>query len=305
MKKFAFKAAALIALNVLAGLAVLAVIDARHTDKQWETDSILYVIPRDTPFDLVTMGTSRARVFSEFKNNCEFAERELGARFLNLAIPFGGGIRPEKMFLENFFDRGNTAKAVVLFLDPFMLFADDFNKYHRFVFYEPFRIRFLIELFQNDIPIQRIITYIRSKFGLYWIFRESVVKEWDPRVAHATPDEKEMVRKRIDSLYPEGLSETAFSRYTQDLDAIFKMVQAHGARMIVVFAPTLLGPEPGAAKTVAWLEGRKRTYPIEFHDFTNAMQDYAYFADHDHLNTKGFEYFVTQHLKPILQEPQS
>ena len=303
MRRFLFKLTALVAINVAIAAVILVTVDARRSYRQWETDSILYVTPKNEVFDFVTLGTSRARIFSEFKSNFDFIGRELHMKHLNLAIPFGGGIRPGKMFLEYFFDRGNQTKAVVLFLDPFMMFSDGSNKYHRFVYYEPFRVRFLFKLIANDIPVQRIITYVRSKFGRYWFEREFVVKDTDPRVAQRGEDDAAMARKRMESLYLDGLNEEAFARYSADLAAIMDLAKQHGARMIVVFAPTLLGPEPGAPRVMQFLDECRKSHDFEVHDLTNAIQDYACFADHDHLNSRGFELLVKQYLEPILRKP--
>jgi len=302
MKRFLIKISLLVGINVAIALIIMTVVDARRSFQQWETDSILYVTPKNESYDFVSLGTSRARVFSEFKDNHDFVVRELGMKFLNLAIPFGGGILPEKMFLKHFFDRGNKTKAVVFFLDPFMMFSDGSNKYHRFVYYEPFRPRFLLELFRNGIPIQHIITYVRSKFGSYWFVRARVVKERDPRVAERKDTDIEMERKRIDGLYPDGLDEGVFKRYCKDLLEILGMAKNHGARMMIIFAPTLLGPEPGARWVTKFLDTCKTDYAFEVYDYTNMIQDYGYFADHDHLNSRGFEFFVKQYLEPILRK---
>lgn len=302
MKRFLIKISLLVGINVAIALIIMTVIDARRSFQQWETDSILYVTPKNESYDFVSLGTSRGRVFSEFKDNHDFVVRELGMKFLNLAISFGGGILPEKMFLKYFFDRGNHTKAVVFFLDPFMMFSDGSNKYHRFVYYEPFRPRFLLELFRNGIPIQRIITYVRSKFGSYWFVRGPVVKERDPRVAQRKDTDAEMKLKRMDSLYPEGLDRDIFKGYCEDLVEILGMAKNHGARMIIIFAPTLLGPEPGARWVTEFLDTCKSRYEFEVYDYTDLIQDYGYFADHDHLNSRGFEFFVKQYLEPILRK---
>jgi hypothetical protein len=161
----------------------------------------------------------------------------------------------------------------------------------------------LIQLATNGIPVQRIITYVRSKFGYYWFIRGPVVKDSDPRVVERKESDEEMRRKRMDTLYPDGLDEGTFLRYARELDRIFEMAQRRHARMIVAFAPTLLEPEPGAPRAQAFLAEAKNRYPIEVYDFTNALDDYGLFADHDHLNSRGFRYFVKQYLEPILTGP--
>jgi hypothetical protein len=128
-----------------------------------------------------------------------------------------------------------------------------------------------------------------------------VVKERDPRVAKQNETDAAMAAKRMESLYPDGLDENVFRRYCKDLVEILEMAKEHGSRMIIVFPPTLLGSEPGASWVTAFLEQCKPRYTFEFYDYTNAIQDYGFFADHDHLNSKGFEFFVKQCVEPILR----
>jgi hypothetical protein len=301
MTRFIIKLFLIVGINVAIAMGILAVVDSRRSFQQWETDSILYATPRNADFDFVCLGTSHARVFSEFKGNYDFIVRELGMTFFNLAVPFGGGILPGKMFLEYFFGKGNRTKSIILFLDPFMMFCDGSNRYHRFVFYEPFRPRFLTELIQNDIPIQQIITYVRSKFGRYWFARQPLVRERDPRVVKPKDNDAELAQKRTEILYPDGLEDATFRRYCADLVEILEMAKRHGSRMIIIFPPTLLGPELGAPWVLEFLDQCKSRFTFEFYDYTSALQDLSLFADHDHLNSKGVEHFAKKYLEPILR----
>lgn len=303
IRRFLLRAGAIVVINIMLAWGILCATGAYRSYEQWETDSVLYATPRNTTFDFLSLGTSRARIFSEFKDNHDFVVNDLGLHFLNLAIPFGGGILPERLYLENFYERGNRAKAVVLFLDPFVLFSNSFNLEHRFVYYEPFRARFLAKLIVNRLPFERIMTYVRSKFGRYWFERVPTSKPRDERVvdiAHANPDD---LRKRMDSLYPEGVNEVNFARYTRDVTRIVDMAAHHDSRVFIVFLPTLLPPEPGYERAKAFLDGCRAQHPFTFCDWKNALNDPRLFADHDHLNYEGFQHLTRDLLQPMLAGP--
>jgi len=300
VRRFIIRAGMLAIVNIALAWAALWATGSYRSYAQWETDSILYATPRNTPFDFVSLGTSRTRIFSEFKANHDFIVNDLGLRFLNMAIPFGGGILPERLFLENFFDRGNGAKAVVLFLDPFVLFSDRLNREHRFVYYEPFRMRFMAKLIANRFPAERLMTYVRSKFGRYWFERGPLVKDRDVRVVDVAHADPAALRKRMENLYPEGLNPSNFERYSREVVRILDMAGSHGSRSFVVILPTLLGEEPGHGKTLAFLEQCRAQHPFTLCDWSKTMQEARFFADHDHLNHEGFKHMARTLLLPAL-----
>lgn len=301
VRRFIARAGLLAAINIALAWAALWATGSYRSYAQWETDSILYATPKNTSFDFVSLGTSRTRIFSEFKANHDFVERDLGLRFLNMAIPFGGGILPERLFLENFFERGNNARAVVLFLDPFVLFSDRLNREHRFVYYEPFRMRFMAKLILNRFPAERLMTYVRSKFGRYWFERDPLIKEKDERVVDTAHTDPAALRKRMENLYPEGLSESNFTRYSREVVRILDMAANRGSRAFVVILPTLLGKEPGHERTMAFLEQCRAQHPFTLCDWSETMQEARFFADHDHLNHEGFKYMAQYLLLPALR----
>ena len=301
MKQFAAKSALFLLVNGLIGVAMLAAVDSRYHFEQYETDSILLSTPKNTHFGLVILGSSRARLLTRIRCNYELLERELDIEVLNLAIPFGGGIVPEKMFLRNFFDCGNSADTVLFFLDAFMLFSPQPNREHRFVSYEPLRPRFLRQMLTNDMPPERIFTYLESKFAHRWFTQRPGVVECDHGVIRDRQMDAEKVRKRHESLYFEGLSETYFTKYARVLEAILAMAQDNGCRIIIAFPPTLLGEQPGTQRLLQEFEKLRTTYDFEVHDFTNAIRDLGLYSDYDHLNSEGVEVFVTRFLRPVLR----
>lgn len=288
-------------LNASIAAVLIAGTNARFSSfKQYETDSVLLSTPKHTNFGLLIMGTSRARLLTRIKCNWECLERELDRTVFNIAVPFGGGILPEKMYLTSFYQRGNSADTILFFLDAFTLFAPQPNLEHKFVHYEPFRPRFFIQLLENNIPLERIFIYMESKFSYRWFTQTPGVVECDPFRIEEDQIDPERVRRRNDSLYFEGLNETYFDQYAGVLEEILKMATLNNTHVVIAFPPTLIGEQPGMSILLDRLAEFRRYYEFEVHDFTNAIPEIALYSDYDHLNSEGVKRFVVDHLKPIL-----
>lgn len=299
MKKFAIKLALFAAVNAAAAAAVLYAVDARYDFKQFETDSILLSMPRDTEVDLLIMGTSRARLLTRTKCNLECIERVLDCDVFNIAVPFGGGIVPEKIYLDQFYARGNNARTILYFLDVFTMYSPVPNKDHRFVYYEPLRPSLLLAMVRNDIPLKRLLVYVQSKFTWRWLNLTAGVVPCDYRT-YEEGFKPELARLRTESMYFDGLNEQYFRHYAQTLRDILEMAKSHGSRIVIALPPTLLGTQPGAENLRQLLEDLNKEWPLEFYDFTDALKDTALYSDYDHLNSPGVERFVTRHLAPVL-----
>ena len=218
-------------LNACIAAALLAATEARFSSfTQYETDSVLLSTPKHTHFDLLVMGTSRAHLLTRIKCNWESLERELDSTVFNIAVPFGGGILPEKMYLTHFYQQGNSADTIVYFLDAFTLFSPQPNLEHKFVHYEPFRPRFLLQLLQNNIPLERIFIYLESKFSYRWFTQTPGVFECDNFSITDDEIDADRIRRRNESLYFEGLNETYFDQYTRVLQEILKTAAINNTR---------------------------------------------------------------------------
>ncbi len=300
IRKLLGKAVLFLCLNALLGYSVLCLFEQRLHYAPWETDSVLLVMPQNQQYGSVFLGTSHAYICSRFSEHHQLTEEILGQRLLNLAQPTGGGLMPARFFLEYFLEEGNQTDSVVYFLDPFVFFCVGSNEYHKFVYNEPFRFRFLWKLLRNHYGIRRVITYIRSKFGRDWLLQRS-----EPLIAHPyalQPSEidPERIKKRIGTLYPDGLQEENFQKYAQEFLKIARLCREHGIPLHVITPPTLLGPEPGAARVNAWLREQQKTEAFSFHDFVNAMPQARFFYNLDHLNTAGIAHFMQYYVRPIL-----
>ena len=300
MKRLLFKLILLASANAAVGLAILQLADARHSFEQWQTDSVLLATPRDTAFDMVILGASRVKLLTRIRSNLDCLQRELRMKVLGMASAFGGGIVPAQMYLSNFYERGNTAGIVLISLPPSILFSRGPNQDHKIVYYEPFRFDFLLKMVRHGFGYRRIITYVRSKFTPAWLLQRPVplANAWRT----LTPEDvtPRRIQMRIDSMYTDGLDEARFKEYAKVFEDILGMARGHGARVVVIFAPTLLGEEPGTPKVRSLLAELGKRHAFEFYDFTNVLTDPSLYADLDHLNSKGAEQFVTRCLKPVL-----
>lgn len=289
-------------LNAVLAVLVLNAHESTLHYTRWETDSNLLIMPESQHRDVVILGTSHAYVCARFQEHQAATERELGRTVFNMAIAQGGGLKPARFYLETYFDQGNTAGHVVYLLDPFVFFTTGSNEQHRFVYMEPFRIRFLTKMMLDGYNYQQIVTYFRSKFRSQWLFQEPDIllrhgKGYPPELV--TP---ERIEKRMGTLYPDGLQDEVFERYQQEFLKIVALCKAHGAQLNVAVPPTMLGPETGHAAMMAWLETLRARGDITLDDFSTAITDPQRYYNLDHLNLSGIEEFMGEHLRPVLDE---
>lgn len=298
--RFLVKAACLAGVNAALGLALLRLHECTVQYAPWDTDSVLFVMPENEDFDLVILGSSHAYLLSRFRAHHEILERELGMRVLNLAMPTGGGLTPARFFLEYFFDRGNRAKAVVYFLEPFVFFNPGTNEAHKFVYFEPLRLRFLAKLLLNRFDSRQIITYIRSKFSYTWFAQRPAPLDADYVSLEGKQIDPGVIEQRIESLYMGPLHESHFQRFAPELERILECCRNEASSVLLITPPTLLGHEPGHERTRQYLDTLHARFDFAYYDFTNALWDRRYFRNYDHLNTPGVERFVSDLLRPIL-----
>lgn len=280
---------------------VLALHDATLHYANWETDARLLNMPSNATRDYVLLGSSHAYLLSRFRDNAALTESILGGSVENLAMPSGGGLRPARLYLEEFLSRGNQTKHVIYFLDPFVFYSPGPNDQHKFVYFEPLQARFLVHLLADGYPPRQIFAYVRSKLSYGWFFQKA-----EPLIAHTgTVDEAsrtpERIALRMDSLYMDGLQDAYFQRYATELERIMALCESRDIPLDLVSMPTLLGPESGDARMQAWLTAMQAKHRFRFVSFVDAMPDGKWFYNLDHLNTTGVEHFLRTVLLPWMQ----
>lgn len=289
-------------LNAVLAVAFLALHETTLRRERWETDSILLVMPEGEHRDVAILGTSHAYVISRFREHGEAAEAAIDRSIFNMAIPQGGGITPARFYLETYFEDGNTVDDVVYFLDPFVFFTAGSNESHKFVYFEPFRLRFFAKMVANGYNYKQLITYVRSKFSTFWIFQRP-----DPLVHHVRgyPPElvtPERIQRRMKSLYPQGARTEVFQRFQPEFLKILALCRDRGIRLHVAVPPTLMGPETGHAEMMTWLQPLADRGEFTLHDWSNAILDPVRYYNLDHLNLGGVEHLMGELLRPVLDQ---
>lgn len=298
--RLVWRCALFAALNAVLAVAVLKAHESTLHLQRWETDSILLAMPEGEHRDAVMLGTSHAYVCARFQEHQAATERTLDRTVFNMAIPQGGGITPARYYLETYFESGNTADHVVYVLDPFVFYTAGSNEDHKFVYFEPFQLRFFAKMLSNGYNYRQIVSYVRSKFSTAWLLQKPDllihhVKGYPPELV--TP---ERIEYRMGTLYPDGLHEEVFERYKPEFLKIVALCKARGAQLNVAVPPTLLGPETGHAAMMAWLETLRDRGDITLNDWSNAIPDPERYYNLDHLNLSGIEEFMGQYLRPVL-----
>ena len=97
---------------------------------------------------------------------------------------------------------------------------------------------------------------------------------------------------------PEGV----FDTYTAEFEKIVALCEANDTPLTVIVPPTLLGPEPGHAAMMIWLEELANAGRLDLHDWVNVMPDRTQYYNLDHMNLGGIETFMKAWLRPLLDE---
>jgi hypothetical protein len=311
VKKFVVRLSAFIAINFAVFAALVAFAQSeRHNVKNSQVEANLPVIPSGQHFDLLIMGTSRGRALSRYSGH-ERTENVLGMRMLNISKGRGGGVIPQEIFLSYFFDRGNTAGKIVYLVDPFVFFSRHWNEDNLLAEDEPLQFDFWWKLVRSPVSPMVVHNYFASKFTIEALFFRERSEELDAwvldRMGAPRPDgislqkvDPILVKKQIANLYPDATEERLFRRYAGFFCEIIQSAQSHGAEIVLIIPPTLLGECPGESLLRSLLADCERRYGIRSFDLGQAILDPSLYCDHGHLNPAGVEYFARTYLKPVL-----
>ncbi len=299
-RQFLAKGAVFVLLNLLGLVALFAAPSAyvaRQEFTNGTTESNLLMMPSDTDFDLVLLGSSHGRNFSRDGNH-ERVEEALQGRFCNLSVGGGGGLVPALASLSVFYARGNSATHVVYLIDPWIFHARVWNEAHSFAEGEPFALDLLYYLVQGGMDPVRLREYFTSKLSSGWLSTGPRLNDMQPPVEFVDPAS---VASRLKNLYPEGVDTVAFSHYSGVLRQVVHTAARHGSRVWLVRPPTLLGDEPGSAMLTGMLEELRAPFPqVEVRDTSTALTELRLFEDLDHLNSEGVTAYAAQVLRPAL-----
>lgn len=259
----------------------------------WTCDSPVRTIPRNKNFQYVVLGSSRAKAFHLN------IERTLGAQVLNIAKT-GAGVVVNAIILDVFFDKGNSTKNLIYFIDPFAFLSPTWNEDYSFANSEALDWDLFQRLIEHRMNRDLILQYVTSKVSWKWLLTGP--SEYHPATTMLTKVDPKAVEGRLKGIYPSGPDPKQFERYSKVLDQMLSKANRLGVENIyLIKLPTLLGEEPGMnylkdhIQKLAIESGMK----ITFRDLTDALTP-IHFGDHDHLNTPGGDFFVKQYLAPLL-----
>ncbi len=300
MVTLAAKAALLLAINVAMGLAYTMGLDARRDYEPWETGSALYQIPSRTHCPYVFMGSSHMGALRRCPENVDTV-REATGTDVRFIAKFGSGIFQHRLFLQEFYRRGNSADTIVCFIDPFAFYSPVWNDTMRFIQNEPLDLTFFLDLCRSRVSANTLFSYVHSKFELKW-FRQrpnAINREiCDKHVERRMP----FTGRFVDEFYPHGTDEAMLRRYMEDLRKFIDIAESRGSQLILIEPPMLLGHLPGIEAFRRALRDTLDGRHVVYRDFSENITDIRLFRNHNHLNDAGVQVFMSDFLSPLLKE---
>ena len=258
--------------------------------------SNLFYINNNIDYDVTILGSSHARGFE----NCTYGnltENILDAKVSNLAYT-GGGVINQQVMLSYFYAKGNTTNTIVYFIDPHMLTSNFFDREPLFN-KEPFKIDFLYTLLNSQFKQEVILSYIKSKLepSSNWlkvntceIFQDSV-KAIDSL----------KLKKRANYLaQTKSIDANVLHSQIGIINETLSLIEKHDNKVIFIIPPTLLGSQLGHKELILFLEKTRNEKGIEYYDLSNSMKTPKYYYNYDHLNISGMQYFLQNHLNPLV-----
>lgn len=296
MKKFVKNIIYFLLINLAVFIVVIWGISIIFSLKNWQRDPDVYVIPSSNTYNFLIMGTSHANIFTRFSNQGR-VEKILGKKFFNLSQP-GSGPVIEKLYLKVFLDKKNRSQRIVYFIDPYALYSDRWNENYFLLLYGKFDLLFLRNAISSQIGATTLMNYIRTYLSLKWFIKNPRPDKTDSRVYSYT---KSQIIERLNFLYPEGLTQNSFIKYTQSLNEVIQIAKKNNMKITFIVPTTLIKNLPGTNQTLKLLEKYKKDYNIMYYDYSNLIQDNNLYGDEDHLNSDGISFFTKYYLKQILQ----
>ncbi len=263
----------------------------------WETSSVLQTMPHNQHVDVVILGTSHARSLSGCPASAAAIESALESTVLNLAKNAAGPV-PLRLYIKEFFARGNTANLLIYFADPWAFYSPKWNEEHGFLMDEPFEPRFFIQCAIARKSPRQLLQYARRGFQKHTYTEQlQFAKNCHRHLDAVIP---EIAAHRASHLYGRQPSDSVLTHYSGELSKLLERARDQNARVIIATPPTLLGTLPGMDAFVASMHSIAEKHDAHYFNFADVMQNTAYFMDHDHLNANGTDHFASNHLRTAI-----
>lgn len=299
MKKAILKILLFLAVNLLIVIVLLEFLslrDSRLRANVSVTESVSLALGKGKHFDWLIMGSSHGRNMVRGANYFNLVHKS--GKTVGSIAQTGAGVIPEFLWLKYFYDASNQADTIIYVLDPFVLYTSQWNEKLQFLSNEPFRWKLLKTIAFADLKNEVKFNYIKSKFQDKWLNERGVfIQNEEGSLAEI---DTTAVSNRIQTLYPESVKEENFKKYSIVLQEIIRYAQQHHTKVIIVLPPTLLGTVPGQAEVLNLLKGLKDKGMIEYFDFSSAITDPALYYNHDHLNSRGMDLYISKWLSLVM-----
>ncbi len=295
----------IVGVNILLGVSYCMTVQRDRLPDRWETLGTLFLIGHSEHHNNVFLGSSYSFSFSRCAGAHQRFEYALQEPFHNLSTP-GSGVLPAKLFLEQYFARGNTARDVIYFADAPFFYSRLGNENWGTLEHQPFEIGFLFSCIRNRVEFFRLFRYVRRKFSLQWVVDQPLKLPCGTRISAEVVKRRkrspagQFTARRNAGYYDEGIRETRLRHYVSQLESLVLTAQEHGARITIAVLPILYEHEPGDRLFLAYLQKLTGETGANFANFTGAMQDPRYFHDMTHMNERGAAHFAREYLAPQL-----
>ncbi|MBI3985226.1 MAG: hypothetical protein HY344_04830 [Candidatus Levybacteria bacterium] len=268
----------------------------------WETESNLPVIGINEQYDFVLLGSSHARTLSRSNNHLR-VEKILGKKFLNLSQGGDktGAVLDQQTYLNYFYQRGNSAKMLVYFVDPYIFFNKSLDYNADPYLNEPFRLDFLSRLL-IDRPKnpQALEKYIKKIFETRTIAHYPVFEKPLESTIVASISAVD-AKNRFNTLYKSSYNKNYFNNVLTALIQTLNIGNKHNAKIIMIVPPTLLPENENDHYAYESLNYESKRMGFEYYNYSKAIREKNLYYNIDHLNTEGVIFFTETLLKPILR----
>ncbi len=267
----------------------------------WQTESILLPL-KPGHYDIVFQGNSHARMFAR-NGNYRIVDSILGTQCYNMGRQGGRtGIDEHYFYLNYVLSHGLSFDTLVFTISSPVLFSNHSNLSSLTFQEEPVDYGFLWEyIFYKDAQNKwsRIFYYFRTKFSVKWLSYKPVEPKPDTRsLKHI---DSAAIEKGLQLAFPYGIDTVAFKRNSRVLENIIRLAQSKNMKVIFITTPVLFDHWPEHDRIVSYMRHLEKEYGVRYYDFSSAIKDPRYFADHHHLNSEGVKLFTEQYLKPALK----
>ncbi|MGE5094235.1 MAG: hypothetical protein ACM3SO_03795 [Betaproteobacteria bacterium] len=260
-------------------------------------------------YDWVILGASHAMTL-DFAAFAGEIERASGQRVVNLAAQ-GTGPLYQRFVLEEF-ARSHRARRVLYVVDSFAFYSRRWNEERfgdaKLLRRTPFSPRVALHLLQyvrhEGVEPTALLDYVSgfSKVNDRDRFARDAW-EGEAQFERVYRTSSSAVAKRIQYLYPDGLTPALRERYLGELAQLLDFARSQGMEAVVVKMPLpdafrrKLPDEDVFDEALAAMLAPRG---IGLRDFSQAIGEPKFYFDSDHLNRGGLALFLERDLAPVL-----